>query len=587
MLRLGRPKSATINVYSKVGIAFPICKNQLYFVVLTTNMKSIGLNGLPSSLPRIQTLFVAIFCLFSKINGFSQTCETPIFQASTADGSIDWQKFPDFNLPFTIIYSGPRLNDSQQMPLRRGFSHLANFNQYDGNLPQANRAVLWYGTATGINQPWDIIRSPWDNNASAYRSKWANDMRAFANLFSDSQGKAMPNVDILMADIERHYNTNDSILSLKRRNLVPAVYSQLTDEAFLARYQRDMQNLYAAPFHYMRENGLPASTRLTSYADTPIRNTFLNIDGNSWQDWINNPERIHFLTKDSVSNNVGGAFYNRQDFLLPSAYYIYDYPNPYAGNYLAYLLFQVEANKAWSSKDIVPIVWLRYTSSNINKPIQTWMAEATAIFPFFSGAKGLWLWESPGNTGTNENLANYEYFTQGLYRLSQFKDFFNGGLLYSPKSARDHFADQDPIWRGVVKGNQILVAAHNPFAAENASTALTLRYGNWQQDITLKGREIMLCTFDLPESALHLLDVTPRPNPASTSLTLDVFTSEDRNVNVQLFSITGQVVYQQSTPIVTGNNPISLQTQTLAPGIYLVKVGDGSKSVTKRVLIRK
>ncbi len=550
-------------------------------------MKSIGLNVLPSSLLRYQTLLVAILCLFSFNPGFSQTCETPAFQASTANGVINWQKFPDFSLPFTIIYSGPRLNDAQQMPLRRGFSHLANFNQYDGNLPRANRAILWYGTATGINQPWDVLRSPWGNNLSAYRSKWANEMRAFANLFPDSQGKAMPDVDILMADIERHYNTNDSILSLKRRNLVPAAYSQLSDEAFLTRYHRDMQNLYAAPFNYMRENGLPASTKLTSYSDSPIRNTFLNIDGNSWRDWITNTDRVHFLTKDSVSTTAGGSFYRRQDFLLPSAYYIYDYPNPYAGNYLAYLLFQVEANRAWSPKDIVPIVWLRYTSNNINKPIQPWMAEATAIFPFFSGAKGLWLWESPGNTGTNENLANYEHFTQGLYRLSQFKDFFNGGLLHIPKSARDHFADQDPIWRGVVKGNQILIAAHNPYAAENASTPMMLRYGNWQQDITLKGREILLCTFSLPESEIHLLDVTPKPNPASTNLTLEVFTSENRTVQIQLFSVTGQVVYQQSATLVTGTHSIDLSTQNLTPGMYLVKVQDGSKSVTKRVLIRK
>ncbi|MDQ1088800.1 T9SS type A sorting domain-containing protein [Siphonobacter sp. SORGH_AS_1065] len=550
-------------------------------------MKTIDLNVLPSSLLRIQTLVVAILGLLTPFGGFSQTCETPSFQASTANGVINWQKFPDFTLPFTIVYSGPRLNDSQQTPLRKGFSHLANFNEYDGSLPRANRAILWYGTATGINQPWDVIRSPWGNNLSTYRSKWANEMRSFANLFSDSHGKAMPDVDILMADIERHYNTNDSILSLKRRNLVPAVYTQLSDEAFLTRYHRDMQNLYAAPFQYMRENGLPASTRLTSYSDSPIRNTFLNIDGNSWQDWLTNPERVHFLTKDSVTNTVGGSFYNRQDFLLPSAYYIYDYPNPYAGNYLAYLLFQVEANKAWSSKDVVPIVWLRYTSTNINKPIQTWMAEATAIFPFFSGAKGLWLWESPGNTGTNETLANYEYFTQGLYRLSQFKDFFNGGLIYVPKSARDHFADQDAIWRGVVKGNQILVAAHNPFATENASTPMTIRYGNWQQEITLRGREIMLCAFDLPESALHVIDIKPYPNPASASLTIDVFTSEDRDVNLQLFSVTGQIVHQQTIMAKTGNNPVSLHTHNLAPGMYLVKVGDGSKSVTKRVLIRK
>lgn len=544
--------------------------------------KSIGLKSI------YVIRLIAFWALLNScfLSAFSQNCPAPAFQPSTQNGVINWQQFPDFTLPFTLIYSGPRLNDTQQTPLRKGFTHLAAFTGADGNLPRANRALLWYGTATGIDQPWDLLESPWANDLNRYRDKWAGEMLAFANLFNDSRGKAFPEADILMADIERHYNTNDSILSLKRRNLVPPPYRQLNDAAFLNRYQRDMQNLYAAPLNYLRENGLSTSTKLTAYADTPIRNTFLNIDGNSWQDWTSNVERVHYLTKDTLTNTVGGSFYKRQDFLLPSAYYLYEYPNPYAGNYLAYLLFQVEANKAWSSKDIIPIVWLRYTGNWINQPIRPWMAEATAIFPFFAEAKGLWLWESPGNSGTNENLANYEYFVQGLYRVSQFKDFFTGGMAYTPKSARDHFADQDPIWRGIIKNNQILIAAHNPYAAENATTTITAEVGNWKQTLTLRGRETLLCTYELPESALSLLDFKPTPNPASNQLTLDIFSSQNRSVLVQLVALSGQTVHEQSISLGSGSTTLPLSVQNLAPGMYLVRLWDGTHSVSKRIVVR-
>jgi hypothetical protein len=517
----------------------------------------------------------------------AQTCETPAFQPVTGNGVIEWNKFPDFSLPFKVIFGGPRGNDASQTPLRKGFSHLANFSGTDGTqLPAQNRAILWYGTATGLGQPWETIESPWANNMNAYRNKWAENLRSFAALFSDSQGKAFPNADMLMVDIERHYNTNDSILSLKRRNLVPAPYSALPDAAFLTRYQRDMQNLYAAPLKYMRDNGLPASVKLTSYADVPIRNTFVNVDGNSWQDWTTNPDRVHYLTKDTVTNNVGGSLYNYQDFLLPSAYYLYDTPSPFAGNYLSYLLFQVEANKAWSKKDIIPIVWLRYTSTLNGVPIRNWMAEATAIFPFFSGAKGIWVWESPVHFNPTDNLAMYEYFIQGLYRLSQFKDFFDGGTIYIPKSARDHFADRDPIWRGVVKGNRILIAAHAPFASDNQTTTLTARYGTWQQTLTLKGHETLLCAFDIPETANNVLTLKPYPNPGRGNLTAEVFSSAARQARLQVVSLSGQVLLDTSVQLAAGVTNLPLSAYSLPAGLVVVRISDGTTHASSRLLIR-
>jgi hypothetical protein len=72
--------------------------------------------------------------------------------------------------------------------------------------------------------------------------------------------------------------------------------------------------------------------------------------------------------------------------------------------------------------------------------------------------------------------------------------------LVIPMSARDNMAQQNPVWRGIVKGQNILIAAQNPYAADNATTSITVSYQNWARNITLKGKEVFLCKFDLNDS---------------------------------------------------------------------------------------
>ena len=75
--------------------------------------------------------------------------------------------------------------------------------------------------------------------------------------------------------------------------------------------------------------------------------------------------------------------------------------------------------------------WLSYnkcqanSTYGYNQSIKKHLIEAQAIMPFFSGAKGVWLWEGPINPDTL-NYSRYEIYINSLYRLSQFKDFFVG-----------------------------------------------------------------------------------------------------------------------------------------------------------------
>lgn len=305
----------------------------------------------------------------------------------TVNNTIEWNKFPEFTLPFQIIYSGPRFGDTQSQPIKHGFSHLATFSGTEpGSLPVKNRAVLWYGVATSTgDQPWanNSLRSPWGNDTVAYRNYWDNYTAGIQ-------------ADIVCLDIERMQRDDRDILALKLDSQIPQQYRNLSDADFLTAYKKDMRWWYTEPINRLKNKGLNPAPHITGYSDVPVRNTWLNITANSWQDWTTNLARTHYLTQDN-SGKIGGSYYDALDYISPSPYYYYGYDNPFGKDYLSYLLFHIEVNRAWSDKPVIPFVWLRiHDSYDPNTPLITsFMAEATAIFPFFSGASGLWLWENP------------------------------------------------------------------------------------------------------------------------------------------------------------------------------------------------
>jgi len=511
---------------------------------------------------------------------------TPVSQLN----SIEWAKFPEFTLPFTIIYAGPRFDTGAQ-PLKHGFSHLGRLKDGDPITPK-QVAIEWSGVAYGLNQPWETLQSPWNNDLNAYHTKWDQWLRQLSGGQQNAQGKWVLPTDVLMLDIERFLDTDSRILALKTNDQTPAQYRQLADADFLTQYKKDMTALYAESIRYVRERADLSAVRLSTYSDTPIRNTYLNVVANSWQDWTTNPARVNYITKDPATNTVGGTFYQQLDFLGPSSYYYYDYPSALAGDYLAYLLFQIEANRAWSNKPVIPFVWMRYHDccGSYPKFIQPFMAEATAIFPFFAGAKGLWLWEAPNFQTSDATFAPYEHFVHGLYRLSQFKDMFEGDYeLVMDEPATEHMNNQTPIWRGVVKESQLLVAAHNPYASANQTTTLTVNYKSWQTQITLTGTEVYLCKFDLsvlgaPEPPV-IADLTLSPNPARTSVAVSFTTAHNRAVDVQLMNALGQIIKTRRIQTSPDQTRLNLGVHGLPAGLYFVRVTDGQAETRKKLLI--
>lgn len=535
----------------------------------------------------IRAICLTIFYFVSRsASVFAQDCQPAyILNPVTANNTIEWSKFPEFSLPFKIVYNATRFGDTQSQPLKHGFSHLASFTGSEpGSLNAENRALLWYGVATSSgNQPWsnNLLRSPWGNDTTAYRNYW------------DSYAQTAGGYDLICMDIERMQREDRDILALKSNAAIPQNYRNLSDADFLTTYKRDMRWWYTEAANRLRAKGV--TSPLSSYSDVPVRNTWLNITANSWQDWTTNPARTHYLTQDNAGK-IGGTLYNAMDFLTPSPYYYYGYDNPIGKDYLSYLLFNIEANRAWSDKPIIPFVWMRiHDSYDPNTPlIAPFVAEATAIFPFFSGAKGLWLWENPGFPGNRqENYATYERFIYGLYRLSQFKEMFEGDYeLVIAQSARDHMEQQNPIWRGVVKGSEILIAAQNPYAADDAETNVLVFHDKWARTIKLKGKEVFLCKFDLNDTVNatepHLSEAYVYANPVEGEMKVMLNgVNGASDVDFSLLNVRGQIVLQKQLKAIAGQTNEVIALPKLAAGMYFARFATDKQTITKKVVIQQ
>lgn len=526
---------------------------------------------------RVFHLFLTYLC--SIVIAAGQDCATPFqLKPVASNNTIEWDKFPNFNLPFEIIYGGPRFNDFQSKPLQHGFSHLATFSGSEGStLPVEKRAFLWYGVATPDGQPWGIreLSSPWNNDPNVYRNHWNRIHNDFANIFEDTRGTGIPKASIICFDIERMKVTDREIALLRSNELIPASYRALPENEFIATYKRDIRKRYAESFQFLVNKNLPSNVRLSSYSDTPVRGTWLNITANSWSDWTSNKDRTHYLMQ-TEEGNIGGEVYDHLDVLTPSPYYYYNYENPLGKDYLSYLLFQVEVNKAWSSKPVIPFVWLRYHDAYNAEAtwIEPFMAEATAIFPFFSGASGLWLWDNPGVERENKNFATYEHFIYGLYRLSQFKHFFEGNYqTVIPTPARNTMEQIQPIWRGVVKEGKILIAAHHPYAQPTSESTVIVSHGNWKRTITLKGNEIHLCEYALDDIVTANPEQTRQfkfgPNPSNNVLHIYPINPNAQHYKLLVRDLTGRVVHQSAA--MPMRSEFAFELAQLPTGVYVLE----------------
>lgn len=540
--------------------------------------------------------FIGYVLLFLTVNSsvYSQNCTQDLdfnFKSSSPGLGINWEQFPEFSLPFKVVYGGTSIFENYNLQSKRGYSHFANAANFS-KIPATQRALVFYGVTDALPlQPWHTEKNPWGNDLTVLARYWDSRIAGFQK---ETGGNNFIDADLMIFDIERQIKSDDSILVLKKSAFTPAEIKSLPNDQFILAYKKELQKLYSLSFEYFQNKAFPSSGHFSSYTDSPVLNTFTNIQGKTWEQWKTQKSALNYLCYDFDKQIVGGSFYNYQTFLTPSAYFYYDYPHPFASEYLSYLLFQIEANRVWSPKEQMLFVWQRYSFNPdyVKKSIKPWMAESMAIFPFMAGAKGIFFWEDPSDLSSRSDFSNYEYFTKGLYRLSKYKEVFDGDYkIIEEFSARDYNENKKPIWRGILNGTQLLVAAQNPYAkSESELVELTIKHGNWAKNITLKGYDVFLCKYDLTLPTF-LVSEEPRivvfPNPSSDFLQILGLDLNIEKVNIEIFDSGSKLVKKSELKTNAGGLVTIEGIKTLAPGNYIIKIVQGVNVVTRKFYINE
>ncbi len=512
---------------------------------------------------------------------FQEECNPKNFQVDTFGQEINWEQFPDFKLPFTVVYHGKITYDSLLHQFDKGFSHIAGPTKaYKDTVFPEQRVYTWTGIAKADgwaeenNQPWFLIKSPWNNDIEGYKQKWMDRFNYISENWYKYNPQEGPKFDIVIADLEWAIHKNNEILSLKKyKNLIPTNYHKTSDEIFLRSYKNDMTKLYGQTLQFVADS-LNNEIILSSYNETPIRRNWHLIDDYTWEEWSSDSSLVDYLmhSKKGFMNSI---FYKKHNIIAPSIYNFYNVDSSFSGRkYLAYNLFTIEANQAWSQKEQLVYVWLNYHpySSNL-EPIKPWMAEATAIFPFMAGVKGVYPW-------LPESYKTYEYFIYGLYRLSKHSHMFNGKETYiKPEPAYNSFINETPIWRGVVNNNKILIAAQNPFANAFDTTLISVVYKNSYKTIGLLGNETFLCEFNINDFKKIDNSISLIPNPAKNLILIEGI---HKNCNLSIFDINGKIVIQEKAV----NIPMYIDISYLKTGTYILKIDnpDFKKTIIKKFI---
>jgi hypothetical protein len=76
------------------------------------------------------------------------------------------------------------------------------------------------------------------------------------------------------------------------------------------------------------------------------------------------------------------------------------------------------------------------------------------------------------------------------------------------------------------------------------------------------------------------------PNPANNVLNVSFKTDRVQSFTVKLMSVTGEVVYEDTSDNFSGNYSNSIDVSSFAKGVYILNLSNETGSVNKKVVIR-
>lgn len=399
------------------------------------------------------------------------------------------------SFPKVLIFDAPTLPLTYNEYLQLGFDYISSYSiQNPTNVPNRYKYILWTGVSSNdAKAKWSTVQSPFVDDINQYPKRWDNRLNYYKKTYYNPNDRN--DIGLMILDIESKQN-NEQLE--KEPPFRPG--GTRNKSAAITEYKTAMEKLYRYPLEFARSNH-SYYNKWSSYSDVPVERNWWGIPSKSWREWTTNPSHLNYITHDvKGGSSVETSFSRQLDFYSVSIYFFYNpkYSNPNTANqYLAYLLFQLEANQAWSkNKPIYLYFTFKYQGAKErNTLIDEDMVRNSVIFAFMSGADGMILYDDIRKATNDPNYhALIKTFIESISSLNKYRNYFVDKQVsfYKPENARDLFVDSKPVIRGIEKGGKLLLAATNPFAKFNEQTNLTVTYKGKIITIQLKGKETYL-----------------------------------------------------------------------------------------------
>lgn len=113
----------------------------------------------------------------------------------------------------------------------------------------------------------------------------------------------------------------------------------------------------------------------------------------------------------------------------------------------------------------------------------------------------------------------------------------------------------------------------------------TVFYQLAQTDFDGKTTILSTITINKNNTAANIYDITNIvPMPVQNTATIYYTSTQTTQANLQIFDITGKMVYTQTLNTLQGNNATTLTTTQFTAGMYLVKITNGNTFVTTKMI---